>query len=115
MHLLICKKKNQCADQRMAKQEDEVAFFHLVRQDQPVLPLRICGNDPRFHPDYAVRPIHVIASFRRMTNMYQRKYVDAFGRKVDIDLWGFPRTLCQAIFLSWFIRDGLIHRVCSIS
>lgn len=98
--------------QRMAHMDDEVAFYHIVKRDpsSSSSDSHIQTKDPFRSSTFSVTPCHAIASFRRMTSMYQRKYLDAFARRTEIQLFGFKTTLCQAMFIQWFIREGIIHR-----
>jgi hypothetical protein len=121
---------------RMSSQDDEVVFWRIHRKrtsekkesETASVPQKddnkdtgatsfskeACGafiRDPFIHPNYHVSPMHVFDAQRRIISMWQKRYLDPFGRRIQTNLWDFRSTICQAMCIGWMIQDGLLARL----
>lgn len=101
---------------RLSVEEELVAYWRIRPAKKGLLiDPEISKNDLTFQNEYHVFPVHVFASQKRMTCMWQKKYVDAFGRRVPAFGWPFESTICQAVCFGWLIGEGILERLRTVN
>jgi hypothetical protein len=99
--------------QRVARCDSEKAYWRVRPCDagSGIVPAQVCANDPWFRNDHHVVPVHIFASLKRMTTMWQKRYVDNFGRRTEALDWPFPTTICQANCFWWLFSEQILQRL----